>query len=194
MTRFLNSVSGKEKETPKEDKAVEEAFKKWCDSSVFKCQICGWEGSRLPYISHVRMNHGDFWVYRNQYGNGLHVSKEHKCLICERVFRLDHYTPQGHFKTKHKMAAIDYYKKYIDTDNASKSLPKQLEMKEYWAALKDWLSGKLEDSLEVNKLFPEFNQGSPELEEAKAAKVQEPLTESDEPISVEEMEPASNSQ
>ena len=217
VTRFLNSSLGKdiekgaglETENTKnpEDETLKEAFKKWCDSSVFKCEMCGWEGSRMLFIWHVRENHGDFGIYRKKYGNGLHVNKEHHCLICDKVIRLDHYTLHNHFKPKHKMAGIDYYKKYvagtvegIDPENTSKPMHDQPNTRDYWRALKDWLIEKLEVNLEVDKLFPEFNRDCPsetlteEAEDAVVEKVQELHTENVQQLIIDEMVLACNSQ
>ena len=119
LKRFLNShpvqdikrVAGID--TDKEFRVNNEMageFKKWSDSSIFKCEMCGWKGNRLPFHKHVKDEHGDsgdrtsaLKTYRKAYGSGLLVKKEHKCRICQQQVQLDHYTFQNHFKLIHKI-------------------------------------------------------------------------------------------
>ena len=89
-------------------------FKKWCDSSLFKCAICHWIGSVTLFSGHTTKVHKmTYGVYRKKYGSGLHDNKEHECEICDKTIRLDYFSVYHHFKTKHSMIPLEYYKKYV---------------------------------------------------------------------------------
>ena len=91
-----------------------EMFKKWRDTSVFKCAICHWTGSVTYFHTHVRKVHFmQYGVYRGKYGTGLYQNNEHQCEICHKKIGLDYLSVHHHFKTKHCMKPLEYYKMYV---------------------------------------------------------------------------------
>ena len=169
LKRFLNShpvqdikrVAGID--TDKEFRVNNEMageFKKWSDSSIFKCEMCGWKGNRLPFHKHVKDEHGDsgdrtsaLKTYRKAYGSGLLVKKEHKCRICHQQVLLDHYTFQNHIKLIHKIKPLEYYKKYVAGIDAN-------DARERASDLINWILERTEGevNIDLDKLFPTLNK------------------------------------
>ena len=89
-------------------------FKAWRDASIARCAICGWEQSRSTFGHHLRQWHDMLYGdYKVSHGSGIHVLREHQCRLCGQFIELETLELQNHFKNKHNMKTVDYYKKYI---------------------------------------------------------------------------------
>ena len=144
--------------TVAEKEDILEGFKKWSDSSIFKCEMCGWKGNRLAFHRHVKDNHGEMKMYRKAYGSGLLIKEEHKCLICHKEVLLDHYTFQNHVKLVHRSKPIEYYKKYVAGIRRSEPENDASNTRECGNKVRNWILEHTEGGVNIELDKTRLNQ------------------------------------
>ena len=93
----------------KDDSDIMKAFKEWSEPLFITCNLCLEDCSRgQAFQKHLEEVHRVCNMSKN-----LFEEKQHKCILCHESIRQHHFNLENHFKEKHNLALLDYYKKYI---------------------------------------------------------------------------------